>query len=190
MDRDELEGVIAHEIAHIKIGDVSPRNVYVNHYLLIPHALRMLLKNKVLLVLVILAYLIPMFLVFLYVDDVSLWMPLLVPVLYSVLMPGVLLRFICSPESAFQRKMSTDFIADEQSIRWTLNPVRYVNALSKAGIRSTRKGYEFLHMITFAPIKEPGKTWQERYHEERYYSRFPNIKTRIENLERVTRRDM
>jgi len=191
MDRDEMEGVIAHEIAHIKIGDASPRNVYVDHILLVPLALRMLFRNKILLVSVIIAWMLPVLLVYLFTEDLeALWLPPLTLLIFGVFMPSVLLRIICSPELIYQRRISTDYIADEQAIRWTLNPVPYVNALSKAGIRSTRKGYDFLRLVTFAPIKEPGKTWHEQVYDKNYYSRFPTIKTRIENLERVTRKDM
>lgn len=105
------------------------------------------------LILVVIAWLLPVLLVYFLTEVLeSLWHLPLVLLLFGILITVVLLRIICGPEYIFQRRISTDYIADEQAIRWTLNPVSYVNALSKAGIRSTREGYDFLRLVTFAPI--------------------------------------
>jgi len=190
LDRNELEGLIAHEIAHIKIGDVSSSNVLIDHGLLIPHTLRMLRKRKWLLASTIIACLIPALAVYLvYNDLVHLAAVLLFPLLFGIGMPFMLLDYFIKPEYVYQRRISTDFVADEQAIRWTLNPEDYVNALRKTGMKSKCERYEFLRLVTFAPIKETGSSY-EYLIRHKYELRVPTIQERIDNLERVTKSDL
>ncbi len=184
LERDELESVIAHEIAHIKNGDASipTLNIFPD-YLLISSALHTLFSKMILTIALLAVLVFPLIIYLVFVGVSGTIFPLLFILVVGIEIPIYMLSWISSPKTAYDHKLEYDYIADEQSIRWTLNPDALTRALCKSEIKSQQKSLKSLHWITFLPIREENPY---HYPHPGYKVELPSVNDRLVNIQRVT----